>query len=185
MVTLQYVLSTELQPATWIAVSNPARTGAAGRAQENQSKLWYRRSWAFDIEGLEPLISKLTLRYRYMIWPSISKILRYRILLISKKKLRYRRIFDIGVLQYRSTDLRYRSFFISVCFYIEACRLRYQSTDLLYRSYMLYPISKLKHWPSISKVWYSISSIYRYRVFCFDIEAWQGSRCILDTNMTL
>ncbi len=114
-----------------------------------------------------------------MIWPSISKILQYQYMNLSfdieessisnttdieeeasiSKNLRYR------VLQYRSTDLRYRSFFIYVCFDIEACRLRYRSTDLRYRSYISYQIPKLKHWPSISKVWYSLSSIYRYQVF--------------------
>ncbi len=111
---MKYVPSTELQPA--IAISNPARTGAARRAQENQSKHLYRRSWAFDIGIWLDLryrrffdidlwiwasISKDIERYRRFfdmdiwIWASISKNLRYRILPISKKKLRYRRIFDI------------------------------------------------------------------------------------------
>ncbi len=93
-------------------------------------------------------------------------------------KLQYWRFFDIRVLQYRSTDLQYRRFFISGCFNIEAYLLWYQSTDLQNRSYISYRIAKLNHWPSISKSWYSKLSIYRYRVFGFDIEAWQGSRCV-------
>ncbi len=120
-------------------------------------------------------ISKIEFRLRYRrffnidiwIWTSISKILQYR------------------VLWYWSTDLQYRCFFISGRFNIKAYRLRYQSTDLWYQSYILHPISKLNHWPSISKVWYSILSIYRYLVFCFDIEAWQGSRWRLMTAATV
>ncbi len=118
----------------------------------------------FDIEGLEPSISKLTLWYQYMIWPSILKILQYQYMNLSfdieeslilnttdiEEKAStwslHQRIFDIGCFDIEvpaatfNIELQYQSFFISVWFNIEACRLRYRSTDLLYRSYILYPI---------------------------------------------
>ena len=118
----------------------------------------------FDIEVLEPSISVYDLTFDI----EDSSILIYDLTFELCECTTYRRIFDIEyyqyrrksfdieessitknllyrVLRYRSTDLRYRSFFISVCFDIEECRLRYRSTDLRYRSYISYPISKLNH----------------------------------------
>ncbi len=133
--------------STWQPCTNRGcRAGPGESIKTSISKVLSLRYWYM----IWPSISKI-LRYRYMnlpSWASISKILRYRILLISKKKVRYRRIFDIGSIRYRSTNLRYRSFFISssVCFDIGSMptsisKSRYRSTDL--------PISKLHIVPDI------------------------------------
>ncbi len=144
MVTLQYVPSTELQQA--IAVSNPARTGAAGRAQVNQSKLRYWRSWAFYIEAnTSILVNDLT----FNIEDSSMSIYEF--------DFWYRRFFDIEYYWYRRKRFYIEESSILGCFNIEVLTF-----DIKVSSFLCALISKYADF-NIEVQTFDIEVTYRTR----------------------